>query len=157
MIDYTQKSPARNTRKICAKCGKPGWYRPRERFCKYRAFGARSYCCWGALSRPEKRQKKAPTIAEQLRAAMASAQELIDPEIAEAAEAMRRGARLKLAKAQAKVTDLARDLKRFSKLLDKYQTRANYYAKRAAMTNSEFQAERAKRKAETKEDERAEA
>ena len=32
--DYSRRSVVRTARKRCAKCGRAGWYRPRERRCK---------------------------------------------------------------------------------------------------------------------------
>ena len=147
MSDYTQKGPGRGTRRRCAKCGRVGYYEKGAKKCRLLAFGRGSYACWGNLKPISTRAPTGPrttTAGDELREMIAQAATL-DPRIADAGERIRADARAKLAKAQARVTEIARDVKRLSQLLDKYVKAANYHARRASLTNEDVQAERARR------------
>lgn len=144
---YAAKSPTRTVKKTCDKCGEAGYYRPRDRRCKRRAFGVGSYACWGNLT-PVVRARKAtePASGDAIRAALDAAR-LVPEESAAAAEKVRADARVKLEQAQAKVAALIAKVRRQTTLLTKYQARAGYYARRAAMTNEEVHKDRQRREA----------
>ena len=57
---YDKRSSLRTARKRCEKCGKFGWFKPRETRCKRlerNLFGKSGYWCYGALTRVQKKPR----------------------------------------------------------------------------------------------------
>lgn len=66
---YTQQTSPSQRRKRCGKCGSVGWYRPRERRCKFTKVPG-GYACWGPLTAIRRRKKplvptESPTLASR--------------------------------------------------------------------------------------------
>lgn len=137
MIDYDKKSPRRTARKVCAKCAKAGWYRPRETRCKRQKFGPGSYWCYGRLSAVTK-----PTAPLKHPAGYYITEEGMAEAQAERGAAVRKDAEKKLANARKQVDDCTRRMARLTTSLRMWQKRTAYYATRASVTDAEVEAER---------------
>ena len=139
---YDVRSVVRTTRKRCAKCGKAGWFKPRETRCKRlerNAFGRTGYWCYGRLERPVK-QRQADD-GDVLREAIQSMRE-IDPSVAVLADKSRAAARQKLTHAERMLKAAQTDVKRATTRMTKWQRMVSYHAKRASLTNHEFATKR---------------
>lgn len=137
------RSAARTVRKRCQKCGVAAWYRPHERLCKQRVGLRGTYWCYGHLGSVAKEARVARTMTDSdaLRAAVAAAA-MVDPQTAEAAERTRTDARRKLAHAERMLKEAQADIKRAVTRMQKWQARASYQARRSALTNEEYAAQR---------------
>lgn len=151
MIDYDKKSPWRTAKKTCAKCGKAGWYRPRETRCKRQKFGPGSFWCYGALSAVAKKPdplglRPAPGLA----IGSLLGEEGLALAVADRGVRIRADAAKKLAAARDRITDKTRQMTRLATSLRMWEKRASYYAKRASLTDAELEQERQTRMARAK-------
>lgn len=112
--------------KRCEKCGRVAAAKPRERRCKHRRFGAGSYCCWGRLVPVAARRKAgppAPTAGPDYEAVMA----------------IRAAGRI--ATLTARLETAGREVVRVLESLDKWRKVQHRFARLAARTAEERQAE----------------
>lgn len=110
---------ARRLRKKCERCGAVAMVRPRERRCRARRPGT-AYMCWGPLVLAPMQRLKAERRPQEIAAAEAE-------------------------KAQGKIGEHLASVKRLMTAIDKWQKRASYYGKRAAMSDQDLAAEKAQR------------
>jgi hypothetical protein len=118
-------------RKRCERCGIEATVPARQRKCHERKFGRGSYCCWGRLTvvvaaKKEKRMKANATTENAKRRPQDVSQK-------------------KLEHARKMVSEKTRAMARLAQQLRTWERKANYYAKRASMTDAELLAEKAAR------------
>ncbi len=116
-------------KKRCTRCSVVRDLPARQRNCHARRFGPGSYCCWGSLvtirePKKEKRMRETqPTENARRRPQDVAAK--------------------KLEQARKKVSEKTRAMARLATQLRTWERKANYYAKRASMTDVEVAAEQA--------------
>lgn len=124
-------------KKRCTRCGVVREVRARQRRCHDRRFGPKSYCCWGQLVKVERakrvRKEETPMTTQ---APTENATKTRRPQDVAAK---------KLEHARKKVAEKTRAMARLATQLRHWERRANYYAKRASMTDAEVAAEQAVR------------
>lgn len=135
MSGYDTKSASRTTKKRCGKCGKVGWFRPRERRCKrtaLRGFGkfAGLYYCLGELMTVDP-----PTgVGRTVRAAVRAARRATERRPQAVAARQLRATRTAITRTRTAIRKATGRLRRL-------EAKAERLAARAVMTDEEVAAE----------------
>ncbi len=156
-MNLKERSAVRTTRKKCARCGRTGWYRPRERRCKQMertAMGKTGYWCYGALAKVVTARRAPRPLVPLLDPRLGIGQVLgEDYQARVAAEILRRGAthRVKygrqLTAVRIATAKLATRIKRLQTALRKRQQQVRRLERLATLPDAEVEAIR--RRAET--------
>lgn len=127
---YDKRDASRQTRKVCATCGRTGWHNPRERQCKRirvqtRGMGkfteSTRWDCMGTLTTVQREKTR---------------------DISVIAERKRQEARRKQRQAERRISVLSRRIRRLQTAITKQQRNVNHYARLATRTDAEIAAAR---------------
>lgn len=132
---------ADRVRKRCARCGAVAVVQSRQTRCYVRKFGKGSYCCWGELSRVERKRRVVVSVRQAVQA-MAVRVDTEEQLRAQRGATHRKQAARKLAAAQAGRAKLATRVKRLQTALRKRQLQVKRLERLAGLTDAEVQAVR---------------